>query len=94
MTYIEAINEYGLVVRKSALSERSISTSDFSNAMIDVDVSSENDNLISYGPLFGIEALENLKEELQSIGLVYIDDFYGFDFFLPDWIKLGIAFSD
>jgi glycerol-3-phosphate dehydrogenase len=57
--------------------------------MVDVDIQGENANLISYGPIFGIEAQENLKAALSSLGLVEIDDLYGLDFFLPEWARMG-----
>ena len=94
MSYIDATNEYGLVVRKEALRERGLSLQVLSESMQDVDVLGEDAKIISYGPIFGPEAQGALKVTLGAIGLVEIDDFFGFDFLMPDWIRLGVATTE
>ena len=91
MSFIVATSEYGLIVRKAALLERNLTYSEISLVIADVDIQGENANLISYGPIFGIEAQEKLKAALSRLGLVEIDDFYGTDFFLPEWVRMGVA---
>ena len=93
MPFIDAKSEYGLIVRKAALSERGVSPDDLSRVMTDVDVSGEDESLISYGPLFGVEAQDNLKADLADLGLIEIDDYFGLDFLLPEWTRLGVAFN-
>jgi hypothetical protein len=93
MKYIAATPEYGLVVRKSSLMERGISQSSFSEAMHDIDILEENDELMSYGPLFGQEAFDEIKTRLANIGLSHVDDYLELNFLLPDWLRLGVALS-
>jgi hypothetical protein len=93
MSFIDATSEYGIVVRKAALAERGVSFDDLTLVMTDVDVNGESESLVSYGPLFGIEAQDNLKTGLADLGLIDIDDFFGLDFLLPEWARLGVAFN-
>jgi hypothetical protein len=74
------------------LEEHGILPENLSGVMVDVLVHGEDQNLISYGPLFGIEAQENLIAGLIELGLVEVDDFVGFNFFVPDWLQVRVAF--
>lgn len=91
MSYIAATAEYGLVLRKGALTEKGISSDRMSDIMDDIDVLGENDDIISFGPLFGEEALEEIKGRLSGNGLEYADDYFELNLLLPHWIKLGVA---
>ncbi len=44
--------------------------------------------LIAVGPLFGSDALEQLIEELEMIGLVYFDDFFELSGNWPEWLRV------
>ena len=46
------------------------------------------DDLIAIGPLVGEDALTELIEKLEEIGLVYFDDFFEMSGNWPDWLKL------
>jgi hypothetical protein len=91
MSYLAATGEYGLIVRKPALAEKAIGRDRLSEVMADVDVMDEDDTIISFGPLFGQEASNQLKSDLESCGLTYLDDFCTFDFYVPEWLKVGVA---
>ncbi len=91
MSYLAATGEYGLIVRKHSLTEKAVSRDHLSEVMADVDVLGEDDSIVSFGPLFGQEALDQLKSNLESSGLNYIDDFCTFDFYVPEWLKVGVA---
>ena len=47
--------------------------------------------LIAVGPLHGDTALIDLTDELESIGLVYFDDFFEMSGNWPHWIRLLAA---
>jgi hypothetical protein len=44
--------------------------------------------LIAVGPLVGETALPDLVEELETVGLVYFDDFFELSGNWPDWLRL------
>lgn len=91
MSYIAATPEYGLIIRKPALSEKSISYSSLLDAMDGVLIIDESDDLISFGPMFGEEALSAIKSRLSNINLDFVDDYFELNFLMPDWVKLGVA---
>ena len=75
---IVATSEFGIVVRKKALVERNIQYAalvSYTNLGLPLD---EDDDLISFGPCFGQEALDELIARLQEFGLIYYDDFFEF----------------
>jgi len=46
-----------------------------------------NDELLSFGPSFGQEALDVLTDRLIALGLVYVDDFFEFVGIFPTWCR-------
>ncbi|MDV2987561.1 UNVERIFIED_CONTAM: hypothetical protein Q9R58_24955 [Methylobacteriaceae bacterium AG10] len=93
MSYIPATAEYGVVLRKAALCEKNVSRDIILEAMKDIDILGEDENLISWGPLFGQQALDEIRLRLSKTKLEYIDDYIDLDFLLPQWIGLGVAFN-
>lgn len=87
MNGISVTGEFGIIVRRSSLGERGV---DFSTLLkileaefpLDID-----EGLISFGPCFGQEALDQIVVDLSKIGLVYFDDFFEFVGDFPDWCK-------
>ena len=51
-------------------------------------------NLIAVGPLSGGEDLSALIDELESLGLVYFDDFFELSGSWPEWLRLYAAAGD
>ncbi|OXI65309.1 hypothetical protein CFB81_27240 [Burkholderia sp. AU28863] len=45
----------------------------------------ESDSLLSLGPFFGGDAADACTKSLERLGLTYIDDFFVFEQFVPDW---------
>ena len=85
--------EFGLVIRKRALLERNISMDMVLGAM---EVSSPldcNDELISFGPSFGQEALDEFVRRLTELGFEYFDDFFEFSFPSPSWCQFHARLS-
>ena len=48
-------------------------------------------DLIAVGPLHGDTALIDLTDELESLGLVYFDDFFEMSGNWPHWVRLLVA---
>lgn len=46
--------------------------------------------LIAVGPLVGETALPDLVEELETVGLVYFDDFFELSGNWPAWLRLFV----
>jgi hypothetical protein len=90
MTYVAATGEFGLVVRKKSLSEKGLTKDRVLAVMADVDVLGENDGVLSFGPLFGEEALLEFSSRLKNIGLEYHDDFFDLNFLAPGWMRIGV----
>lgn len=44
--------------------------------------------LIAVGPLVGDEAIASIIEELETVGLVYFDDFFELSGNWPDWLRI------
>ncbi len=51
----------------------------------------ENDELLSYGPHFGAEAMEEMGKRLSRLGLLYLDDFFYFHGDFPEWANFSIS---
>ena len=77
--------EFGLVVRRRALEVRDVSYSELLKTMETQAPLSESEDLISFGPHFGLEAVTEFLRRLESIGLINIDDFFVFTGDFPDW---------
>jgi hypothetical protein len=90
MTYIAATSEYGIVIRKAAMKAKSIDDPVLFEIMTDVGVLGDDKNIVSFGPLFGKEALDQITTQLGNAGLTYVDDFCTFDFLMPEWLSLGV----
>ena len=91
--YINVTSEFGLIIRKHALLERNVSMEMVLAAMEVSRPLDCNDELISFGPSFGSEALEEFSRRLMKLGLEYFDDFYEFAFPSPSWCQFQARLS-
>ncbi|MGB0411722.1 MAG: hypothetical protein ACPGFA_09060 [Pikeienuella sp.] len=87
---IKATSEYGIVLRVKCLSERNVALSEVRAALQFENAYDQSDELISFGPSFGEEALEEFVKRLQDLGLEYWDDFFEFKGDYPDWIRFRV----
>ncbi|KRR25229.1 hypothetical protein CQ14_09420 [Bradyrhizobium lablabi] len=79
-------SEFGLIVRRNALTERQVDLRDLFTAMeVEVQLGGSND-LLTFGPHFGREALNTIVSRLTRLGLIYFDDFFEFCGDYPPWI--------
>lgn len=53
-----------------------------------------NKQLVIVGPIFGGEALENLRKRLDVVGFVYFDDYFCIEPQHPDWCDFGICLRE
>jgi hypothetical protein len=82
---VTVTSEFGLIVRRKALAERQV---DLRNLYIAMDAEERldaNDDLLSFGPHFGREALNTVLSRLTELGLIYFDDFFEFCGDYPPW---------
>lgn len=87
---IRATPEYGLVVRRSALHAKKVLYEEILD-LLEVDSPLDaNDQLISFGPSFGQEALDEFMSRLTQRGLDYYDDFFPLVFDVPHWMGIRV----
>ncbi|MBN3750846.1 hypothetical protein G3N96_36410 [Burkholderia sp. Se-20373] len=82
--------DFGIVVRRDALAAKNV---DLSTVMVEFNFQKyfdESDSLISLGPLFGGDAADECTRSLERLGLTYIDDFFVFEGFVPDWCSFEV----
>jgi hypothetical protein len=82
---IKVTSEFGLIIRKRALSERALGIAQVFEAMEAAQPYGESDELLAFGPSFGPEALDTFTKRLQKLGLEYWDDFFEFAYPHPSW---------
>jgi hypothetical protein len=54
----------------------------------------ESNELISLGPFFGGDAADCCHRSLEKLGLSYIDDFFVFTEYIPDWCQVEVLPPD
>lgn len=82
--------DFGIVVRRAALAAKNV---DLSTVMAEFNFETyfdESNSLISLGPFFGGDAADASMRSLERIGLTYIDDFFIFEGFIPDWCSFEV----
>ncbi|WP_316175999.1 MULTISPECIES: hypothetical protein [unclassified Bradyrhizobium] len=92
MNFVAVTAEYGIVIRRRALTERGVSYQAVLNAIETDKPHGADEELLSFGPSFGPEALATLTRRLIDLGLVYFDDFFEFASDVPLWCKFAVAF--
>lgn len=85
MATVNLTAEFGLVVRRAALDQRGLSYRKVLDAMETEAPLDVNDEVISFGPHFGSEAVTVFVRRLEAIGLINIDDFFVFVGDFPEW---------
>jgi len=94
MDCISVTSEFGIIVRRAALTERDISWDKLLRALEVKAPLDSNDDLISFGPTFGKEALEVFLRRLSDLGLEYYDDFFEFSGDYPKWCVFRVSASE
>jgi hypothetical protein len=87
MTSIKVTNFYGFIFRKDILKKKSITLEQLEK-VLGIEKLDENDSLVSFKPCFGGEAANNLMEEVNKLGLEYVDDYFLIEGDFPEWLSL------
>ncbi len=82
--------EFGVVIRKAALAERSVSFVDTLKIFEVEKPLGESEDLLTFGPNFGVEVLENITQQLEALGLIYWNDYFEATFDHPDWCSFSV----
>lgn len=90
MNYVK-LPELGIVIRKSSLAGQNVSRSTLLSIMESETPYDENNELISFGPHFGNEAVLFFINKLEGLNLIYGVDFYDFMDTTPEWLQLGVS---
>ena len=51
-------------------------------------------NLVAIGPIYDVDALGTLVDELEETGLVYFDDYFELSGSWPDWLSVLVRAAD
>lgn len=82
--------EFGIVLRKSALAEKSVSRTDILKVFDTTEPLGESEGLLTFGPHFGVEAVQNFTQKLEGLGLKYWDDYFEAVFDHPEWCSFSV----
>lgn len=93
MTSIRVSAEFGIVVRRASLDQRNIEIDLVYQCMDTSSPLGLNDELISFGPSFGVEAQREFIRRLETIGLVYYEDFFDVKVDRPAWCEFLVALA-
>jgi hypothetical protein len=83
--------DYGIVVRRASLKRLALSDEAVYELMEVERPFDQDEELMSFGPHFGIEAARELSRRLEAKGLVYPDDLFIFEESVPDWCELRVS---
>jgi hypothetical protein len=81
--------QFGVVIRRAALDERGIDRQAVLAAMEAKRPLGESPDLITFGPHFGQEALDEFMRRLEALGLEHVTDFFETVMDVPDWLELS-----
>jgi hypothetical protein len=51
-------------------------------------------NLVAIGPIYDVDALGTLVDELEQTGLVYFDDYFELSGSWPEWLNVLVRAAD
>jgi hypothetical protein len=94
MNTIAATTEYGIVIRRAAVTRKGISYQDVLKAMEVEQPLDGNADLVSFGPSFGEEAMNEFISRLKKLGLEYFDDFFSFAYDMPQWCSVRVGLTN
>lgn len=93
MASIKINLSYGIVIRRDAMHAHSITRAQVLEALEVDRPLAENDELLSFGPSFGQEASDEFVRRLESLGLIYFDDFFDLVLSHPDWLQFSARYA-
>jgi hypothetical protein len=93
MPGVQVSEHFGLVIRKTSLQKHSIPMNLLLQQMEIDRPFDEDEDLLSLGPHFGGEAMQEFVRRLETFGLKYGEDFIDFADTLPGWCQVYIRFN-
>jgi hypothetical protein len=88
MSGVRVSEHFGLVIRKTSLQQHNVPMKLLLQQMETDRPFDEDEDLLSFGPHFGGEAMQEFVRRLEVIGLKYGEDFIDFSDTLPDWCQV------
>lgn len=82
--------DFGIVIRRQALDEKSVDLESVMREFHFERFYDDSPEFVSLGPFFGGDASDNCMNLLEQLGLVYIDDFFIMEAYLPDWCRIEV----
>ena len=79
---------HGIVLRKDALQDKRIAVEDVLHVLEAETPFDEDDELISFAPSFGEEAMHEFMRRLDALGLDYFNDYCTISADIPSWCAL------
>jgi hypothetical protein len=93
VTPIPVSVEFGIVIRRACVDERGITLDQVYRCMETSSPAGISNDLISFGPLFGIEAQQTFIRRLESLGLTYYEDFFDLHVDKPGWCNFLVSYA-
>lgn len=81
--------DFGMLIRRAALKEKGIAPDALRKALEWEPPWDENEELLSIGPCFGQEALDEYGRRFNALGLEWVDDYFEQYFEHPDWLAFS-----
>jgi hypothetical protein len=94
MTSVNVTHEYGLIIRRAALVQRDVSLKSVLDVLKVNHPLDQDEKLISFGPSFGQEALDELIRLLIGLGLHHVDDFIEVVGDYPSWVSFRATYTN
>ena len=91
---VKILASFSLVIQRSAFDRSFLNQEKIDALRNKIGLYDFNDDLESWGPFFGGESLEYVITALQSLGLVYYDDFFEICLDFPHWINLTVSIKN
>src|ERR1700687_2597706 len=91
MNCVNVTGEFGIIVRRHSLVERDVSFQSVLEALEVKGPLDISDEIVTFGPSFGKEALDVLTNRLVALGLKYFEDFFEFVGSVTYWCSFLVS---
>lgn len=94
MGTIVATAQCGIIVRQDSLRDKRVSYESLLGTMEVDSPLDKNEQLVSFGPCFGEDAMYEFVRRLEALGLSDVSDFVAVSFDLPSWCVFHVALGE
>jgi hypothetical protein len=91
MACVRVTGEFSIVLRCAALDERGVAWDAVLSVLEARQPMDSNEQIATFGPNFGQEALDTAVRRLMDLGLQYFDDFFEFVGDFPSWCEFRVC---